>query len=134
MICVGNYSKRNKRFVEIAKKVAEKSSYKTRHGAVLVKGGSVINFSHNCIDYCAFGNRFRKDPGPATIHAELGAILGIDKSQTNGATLYVVRLDKNGKMKLSKPCEMCYNALRFVGVKKVIYSIDENHVESCKIK
>ena len=71
----------------------------------------------------SFGARFRKkDYGRATLHAELGAILNVERSNTEGATIYVVRVNKKGEQRLSKPCHMCESAMRYCGIKRVIYS------------
>lgn len=127
-------SKRNKRFVELAKRMASKSLYERfRHGAVLVKGGSVINVASNSKNFSSFGNRFREECGHATHHAELGAILGVDSSTTNGSVIYVVRINKKGELRMSKPCKMCHQVLKFVGVKKVIYSLDNKCFESYRL-
>lgn len=123
---------KNKRYFELAKRTAQKSGFRTRHGAVLVKGGSVINVSTNSDDYCSFGMRFRNEPGKATIHAEIGVILGLDRSVTEGSTIYVARINKKGEYRMSKPCPMCQAALKHVGVKRVIYTTD-NSVEKCKL-
>jgi deoxycytidylate deaminase len=129
-----SYSGKNQRFMEIAKRTALKSGYKRfRHGAVLVKGGSVRNASANSGDYCSFGARFRHHQGKATVHAELGAILGLDRSVTEGSTVYVARINKQENYRLSKPCPMCEAALRHVGVKKVVYSVNNQEVGSIKL-
>ena len=126
---------KERRFVELGKKIAEMSDFgEYRHGAVLVKGGSVINTSANKNSYAPWGNRFRKrDCGHATHHAELGCILGLDRSATKGATIYVVRIGKRGDLKLSKPCDMCREVLQHVGVKKVVYTINDRLVGSYRI-
>jgi deoxycytidylate deaminase len=120
------YKGRNSRYFNIARKIAycsEQDDYK--HGAVLVKGGSVINTSCNKESFSSFGSRFRTEqPGIATLHAELGAILGLDRSVTEGATLYVARVGKDGGFRLSKPCQMCYAAMKHVGIRRVVWSID----------
>ena len=105
-----------------------------RHGAVLVKGGSIISTSFNKENYNSFGARFRKlECGDATHHAELGCILGVNKSKTNGSTIYVARINPRGEFRLSKPCEMCYHILRHCGVKRVVYTIDNDTISSYKI-
>ena len=120
------YRGRNTRYFKIARKAAlcsESPDYK--HGAVLVKGGSVINTSSNKNRLVSFGSRFCKDhDGVATLHAELGAILGIDRNITEGATLYVARVGKDGGFRLSKPCSMCTAAMKHVGVKRVYWTIN----------
>ena len=123
--------KRKKRFIDIAKKVAE-NSVETgyRHGAILVRGNSVLNASCNKNAYSRFGERFRKrDKGDATHHAELGCILGLDRSVTRGADVYVVRVGRSGNLLLSKPCDMCEAALRHVGVRRVYYSLNDGNFE-----
>ncbi len=116
-----NYSGKIARYMDLAKRTAYRSNFPDyRHGAVLVKG-SVRNVSTNKDNYCSFAARFQKQhDGKTTLHAELGAILGVDRSITEGATVYVARIGKEGDYKISKPCQMCHEALKHVGVKKVV--------------
>lgn len=123
-------------FIDLAKTQALKSNYGNfRHGAVLVSGGRVINTGYNKDRFTNFGSRFRPCGfGNATLHAELDAILNIDRKKTQGATIYVVRISNDRDLfRNSKPCSMCHAALMFVGVKQVIYSVDENKFESYTI-
>ena len=126
---------KNKRYIEFAKRVAEQSNYgKFRHGAVLVKGSSVRNISCNKHRHCSFGARFRREgAGEATLHAELGAILGMARTTTTGATVYVARINKEGEARISKPCSMCENAMRHVGVKRVVYTDKNGKIESMRL-
>jgi len=120
----------------LARRVAQGSEHDHfKHGAVLVKGGSVINVSYNKDKYKRFGNRFRNTRvcGHATHHAELGCVLGLDKSITQGSTMYVVRVNRHGEYRLSKPCQMCSDVLRFCGVKKVVYTKNEVGIEKVKL-
>jgi tRNA(Arg) A34 adenosine deaminase TadA len=123
--------KRKKRFIDLATRVAENSAETGyRHGAILVRGNSVLNASCNKNAYSRFGERFRKrDKGDATHHAELGCILGLDRSITRGADVYVVRVGRSGNLLLSKPCDMCEAALRHVGVRRVYYSLNDGNFE-----
>ncbi len=84
--------------------------------------------------YKAWANQFRKKQrGHATVHAEIGAILGLDRSVTEGATIYVVRVGRDGCLRNSKPCAMCEAAMQYVGIKKVIYSNEDGQIESMRI-
>jgi tRNA(Arg) A34 adenosine deaminase TadA len=123
--------KRKRRFIDLAMKCAENSTLaQYRHGAILVRGNAVINTSHNKNVYNRFGERFRKrDRGDSTHHAELGCILGLDRSVTQGADVYVVRVGRAGNLLLSKPCDMCEAALRHVGVRRVYYSLNDGNFE-----
>jgi len=122
------------RRLRIAAKVAEQSGHDTfRHGAVLIKGGSVLNLAANSDNHTSFGQRFRSSPGRATHHAETACILGLERSSTLGSTLYVARVNKSGSWKMSKPCSMCHEVMKFVGVKRVVYTTDDDKWESYKI-
>jgi tRNA(Arg) A34 adenosine deaminase TadA len=128
-------SKKVERLFGIARSIAQDSPYgKIRHGALLVKGGSVINSSCNKENYSSFGKRFR-DParGHATVHAELGVVLGLSRSVTTGADVYVCRINRVGEFRNSKPCSMCHAALKHVGVKRVYYTTNNNTVEMYKL-
>ena len=128
-------SKRITRYFDLAKNTAFNSNYgKLRHGAVLVKGGSIINTCFNKDKFCSFGGKFR-DPerGPATIHAELGCILGIPRDVTTGADIFVCRVNNAGKFRNSKPCAMCHEVMKHVGIKRVYYTTNEGSVEMYKL-
>ena len=129
-------SKKTKRYFEIAKKAAENSTYgNIRHGAILVKGGRILNISFNKENFSSFGSRFRKpDTGNATVHAEIGAVSGIPRKHTYGADLYVVRVGKNGQFQMSKPCDMCRSVLRHVGIKRVFYTSIDGKFKVLKVR
>ena len=130
-----NYSGKIRRYMDLAKKTASRSLFPDyRHGAVLVKGSSVRNTSFNKDNYCAFGTRFQKEhSGRTTLHAELGAILGLDRHITDGATVYVARIGREDDYKLSKPCHMCHQAMKHVGIKRVVYTINDKIAGSYKL-
>ena len=128
-------SKKMDRCFALAKNIASNSPYgKIRHGALLVKGGSVINASFNKENYSSFGKRFRSPQrGHATVHAELGCILGLPRDVTSGTDLYVCRINRRGEFRFSKPCSMCHEALKHVGVKRVYYTTSDHTIERYKL-
>jgi deoxycytidylate deaminase len=132
-----SYNGKVARFMSLAKNVARQSEFSDyRHGAILVKGGSIISTSPNKDSFCSFGARFRNSqnqPGRATRHAEIGAILGLARTTTGGATLYVARIGKADEFRMSKPCQMCESTLRHVGIKRVIYTINNKEVGDYKL-
>ena len=126
---------KEQRALKIAAKVAEQSGYgRFRHGAVLVKGGSVLNVSANSDNHTSFGQRFRTRPGRATHHAETSCVLGVNRAATTGATVYVARVNRQGEWRMSKPCSMCHEVMKFVGIKKVVYTIGPNEWGTYKIE
>ena len=84
--------------------------------------------------YNSFGSRFRlPHRGPATLHAELGCVLGIPRTVTQGSTVYVARISRTGEYRMSKPCAMCHAVLKHVGVKKVVYTKNSLEIDSYKL-
>jgi tRNA(Arg) A34 adenosine deaminase TadA len=134
---VSSLSKQQQRGLQLAQKMAEQSTYtQFRFGCALVKNGRLCNLAVNHKSYNAFAERFQpcNTEIPATAHAEISVVLNQPKSITNGATVYVVRINKHNQMRLAKCCEMCRAVLRFVGVKRVLYSTqDETKVGVIKL-
>ena len=128
-------TKKVRRYFNLTRNIAFASQYgKIRHGALLTKGGSIINTCYNKDKFCSFGTRFRNpDRGHATIHAELGCVLGMPRSVTTGADMYVCRVNKKGQFRNSKPCAMCHEVLKYVGIKRVYYTTGDNSVEMYKL-
>jgi deoxycytidylate deaminase len=94
-----------------------------KHGSVIVKGGRVISTGMN---------KERNHPRilssehiktDCSVHAEIDALKKV--RNTNGAIIYIARVNKNGQARDSKPCSRCYSALRFNGIKKIVYTTSE---------
>ena len=128
-------TKKTRSYLSLAKRMALQSdSGRACHGAVLVRGGKIINAGHNKWAYSSFGKRFRhRDKGISTLHAELATVLNLDRSITQGADIYVVRVNSKCKFKMSKPCPMCETALKHVGIKRVYYTTDNGDLEYYKL-
>lgn len=120
---------------QLAKKMAECSSYGNfRHGAVLASGGAILSLGINNERYCSMGAKFRSpEKGVSTYHAEIHALLGLDRSATKGAIMYVARASKGSKQdRMSKPCPMCHAVMQERGIKAVYYSVDNEHIGTYK--
>lgn len=125
---------RIERYFNIAKKESRKAKNEDyKHGAVLVRGGSVINSSYNMSIPSKFADRHKIHDGIATRHAEVNVVLGIDRSMTVNAVVYVVRVSRGGNFRLSKPCAMCLSIMKFVGIKRVYYSISNDEYGVIKL-
>lgn len=64
-----------------------------------------------------------------SLHAERAVVKALgDTSQLRGCTLEVIRLNKRGEVRNSKPCENCAmfleKCMREYGLRRVIYSSD----------
>jgi deoxycytidylate deaminase len=135
---VGNsveISGRISRYFEAARTAASNSVYgKLRHGAVLVKGGSILSVAYNKDDYTSFASRFRpRDCGPATRHAETECILGASKERSSRADMFVCRINRSGEFRLSKPCLMCHIIIKNAGIKRVFYTTNYGGIEMYKL-
>ena len=116
--------------------MAECSTYGNfRHGAVLVRGGAVINLGINSEKYSSIGAKYRpEEKGVSTYHAEIKAILGVDRSLTKGAVMYVARASKGKhEERMSKPCTMCHAVMQERGISQVFYTVDDEVIGTYKL-
>ena len=115
-------SKRHKKWLEFAMNIAKNSDMHHKHGAVLVKGGSVLSFSENVNHNDPF---FVSTPNK-NHHAETRCIRKYKGSDVSGAVMYVARIsNKDSRPMMSKPCENCQKVLKDSGIRKVFYTIDK---------
>ena len=56
------------------------------------------------------------------IHAEIQAALKAQMDDFNGLNLAVLRINRMGKLALSKPCSCCHNFLLDAGFQRVFYT------------
>lgn len=119
----------------MARKAAFQSDHPDhKHGAVLVKGGKILSVACNMVEFSKHAGLHRPytDYTSGSLHAEIAALRSKSKDVTRGAIMYVVRIGGKGNadLMLSAPCEMCQNAMRAAGIKRVIYSVDNEVVEA----
>lgn len=96
---------------------------KSMHGAVIVKGNSVLSVGIN---------KFRNDPTiiesnkilqHCSVHAEVDALSRAGNPK--GATMYIARINKQGVERMSRPCNNCYRSILDSGISKIIFTIGE---------
>jgi tRNA(Arg) A34 adenosine deaminase TadA len=103
-------SNRLERFVEIAYKEALKGHGKQRHGAVVVGNGGRI-LAKACNHY------------GSGLHAEVRALRRVPHDAKESIEeVIVVRLRKNQKFGMSRPCRACQAALKAANIKVVYFS------------
>lgn len=91
--------------------------------AIIIKGNSVIATSSSNQDRKTypfkFQNKYEQRHG---YHAELNVINKCTSQQLRGSTIIVYGLTGGNNYPFStKPCEHCLNAIKNVGIKKIIY-------------
>lgn len=86
--------------------------------ALLTKGGSPISFATNKVS--------KKGD-----HAERRCLRRVNKEQSQGATLIVVRTrQSDGLLGLAKPCrDLCIKEIKEAGIRKIFYSTNEQVFE-----
>jgi deoxycytidylate deaminase len=103
------------------------------HGSLITKGGSVISWGLNEPGKCGFSESYAYHPG-FTRHAELNAIKKVRrKIDLTGAVCYNLRIDKNGEIRMSKPCPSCEKLLLNYGFKKVYFSTENGFMDCMKL-
>ena len=114
-------SNRENAFLSVARYLASKSDARQKHGAVVVKGGSVIgtgfNKDRNHPDFVS-PEHVKKH---CSVHAEIDAIRDAGWN-VKGAVLYVARVNRFGEDRYSKPCDRCNVVIQETQIKKVIYT------------
>ena len=119
---VKDLSNRDQMWLQVATKLAETSTERTKHGCIIVLGGAVQ----------AMGvNTYRNQPGIVaevdclSVHAEINALKRV-KRNLSGAVVYVSRVNNNGEPRQSRPCPACLKSLKDAGCKRVVYTINGN--------
>lgn len=116
--------------IEIAIKAANKSKYKQKVGAVLIKNGKIISIGYNQIRHqSSIVVNHWVGSLHAEIHCIINAIKKIDSDKIKGSTMIVVRVMKNGKLGLALPCKDCYSVIENFEIKKVIFSTNHGFSE-----
>ncbi|MGP3690503.1 deaminase [Streptomyces sp. IBSNAI002] len=113
-------------WMHAALRQASRSGCRYTMGAVLVRGNRVV---------AAAPNKRRNSPfvdfRNSTFHAEVAALRRARR--TEGATMYVARLDALLRPAMARPCPRCQQALWEAGVQRVFYTDECGSVQCMDI-
>jgi deoxycytidylate deaminase len=112
------------RLIEIAKEQANLSTHRHKMGAVVFSKTQVVSKGFNIPQKSVKHLLPVFQRWEFSIHAEVGAILNA-RRDLKGKSMLVIRKDKEDRLHFAKPCTHCIEYLKFVGIKKVIYSVDD---------
>lgn len=119
-------SNRDKSMISAALRLAEQSDANQRHGAIVYRSGRVLgtgtNYMRNIPDY-------QIPYEDISVHAEIAAAKRVSPEALRGATVYIARRGKCDVHAMSHPCPSCYEALKKMGVKRIVYSVCEDERE-----
>lgn len=109
-----------------AMRLAENSSCKQKHGAIIIRGGATMSVGVNVN---------KNDPvfvGESTthisVHAEAAAIRACGSADLSNAIIYVARINNSLSPMMSKPCSKCQILIKNAGIKRVVYTIDSDMI------
>lgn len=90
--------------------LARKSTFRTRHGAVVVHDGKIIGSGYNVN---LTHSMVKKYSEYKTLHAEMVAIMRVkNKRLLKDSAIFVARINPDGKPMMSKPCKTCMEIIR----------------------
>lgn len=103
--------------------VAQQSTYRWRHGAVVAKGNKVFGWAPNKLR-----NAPLIDEHNVSDHAERAILRELLKVRDDlrGCTIYIARINKQGKSMMSRPCNNCMLAIIEAGIKEIVYTNEVN--------
>lgn len=111
--------RRHENLINRAVRVAQTSSYRWQHGAVVAKGNKVLGFAPN-----KFRNAPLVDEHNVSDHAERAIIRELLKVREDlrGCTIYIARVNKAGETTISRPCPDCMKSIVTAGIKEIVYT------------
>lgn len=109
------------RYYSLAKRIAKKSNHPWyKLACIIYKKKKIVSIGYNQI------KTHTKSPDEwKMLHAEVHSILGADPADLEGATAFVYKENRKGKVGTAKPCKTCENLLRSVGIKHIFYTDTE---------
>lgn len=129
-------TKSHRAYFKAAKAISTLSEFKQHHiGAVVVYGHKIIasgcnSNKTNPRQKTLNRHRFKADT-PATIHAELAALLSlINRKDINfsDVSLYLYREHKSGDLALAAPCPACRALIKSLGIRNIYYTGDNSYI------
>lgn len=116
------------KFFRIAREQMFQSDHHVRMGAVMVISNKQYIPAHNHLNKTHPIIERHYPEFVQSIHAELNALIRYNEVRhgklPKRTSMYVYREEKNGTVKLAKPCKTCEKLMREAGIKKVFYSTD----------
>lgn len=135
-------TKKDYRFFEVARVVAQTSDYKRiKIGAVIVhKKRWIISTGVNSYKTHPIQkkyNKYRFDiyhiDSTHSLHAEIQALINIpyyiEDSEISDCCIYIYRENVKGELANSRPCPSCLNMIKDYGIHKIYYTSDDGFCE-----
>jgi deoxycytidylate deaminase len=106
-----------------ASRQAEKSTYKQRVGAVLVKGNRVLATGYNQLrGHRSLQSAHWDNALHAEMHCILQALKRVSIEDIAGSTMFVSRIKRDGSTGPALPCADCFSVLQKFRVRRIIFT------------
>lgn len=127
---IENFSKRRTQLIENLFELCRHydSGLRTNHVAAVVHRSKIISMGFNSTKTSPRVLAMSNNSDKTCIHAEMDALYR--SRRTEGMDLYVMRLERNGRMGDSAPCPLCTDAIQQHGIRNVVYSTSTGIVVS----
>ncbi len=110
--------------------LASKSPFRHKIGAVIInKKGKVIATGTNIRKTHPQQYLYAKKTGNEKriyLHAEISALV---KCRQKPHSIYVIRVNNKGELRLAKPCDSCMLALEHANISNIYYSNNNGEIE-----
>lgn len=126
---------RDRKYMDFVRRLATSNSMKMKLAACLVIRNEIISVGFNSDKSHPLQKRFSKNTEAIFKHAEVDCIIKalkiVDEEDLKDATLYVHRVKKQNKgdanwvTGMAEPCPGCVKAIEHFGIKRTVYSTDQ---------
>lgn len=100
----------------------------TSHFAFLIKSKIIEKIGINKKRTHPETSKHPYHEGYVGIHAELDCLLKTSKEDLRNYKMLVLRIDRNGKLNISKPCHGCQSVLSQFNLKEIWYSDKDGNI------
>jgi len=101
---------------------------RTTHVSFLIKSGKIVHIGWNKNKTHPINLQHPYHAGAVGLHSELDVCLKSGKDDLSGHEIIVIRVDRNNKLAMSKPCVGCASVLKQFGIKDVWYSNKDGEI------
>jgi len=106
-----------------------------RHFTYILDGQRIVARGTNSrkthpinLTYAYVGRDMQPISGFVGTHSEMRAALDIGLDNCRGLTLLNVRIDRNGRIRQSRPCKGCMDMIAKVGFANILHTDDEGKI------
>ena len=134
---------RDKKYMDFVRRLATSNNMKMKLAACLVLRNEIISVGFNSDKSHPLQKRFAKNTDAIFKHAEVDCIIKalkiVDEEDLKNATLYVYRVKRQHKgdtgwvSGLAEPCPGCQRAIEHFGIKRHVFSMEEDDIYGCSV-